>query len=71
MVQEGVKMEDAVKKIYLFDVDGFLSNKRQGGVPSHATKYGKDMEPTKDFAGFVKKIKCTALIGQYLYRYRR
>ncbi|KAJ8719087.1 hypothetical protein PYW07_016643 [Mythimna separata] len=63
MAEEGVKEKDAIDKIYLFDVDGLLSNKRQGGVPSHATKYGKDMEPTKDFGAFVKSIKATAIIG--------
>ncbi|CAH1635749.1 unnamed protein product [Spodoptera littoralis] len=47
----------------MFDVDGLLSTKRQGGVPSHATKYGRDMEPTHDFEGFVKNMKPTCLIG--------
>lgn len=57
-------MEDAVKKIYLFDIDGLLANKRQGGVPAHATKYGKDLPPSKDFGAFVKSIKATVLIGK-------
>ena len=64
MVQDGVTMEDAVKKIYLFDLDGLLSTKREGGIPPHATKFGKDMEPSKDFGAFVKSIKATAIIGK-------
>ncbi|KAH9631107.1 hypothetical protein HF086_000150 [Spodoptera exigua] len=32
MVEEGTSKEEAVKKIYLFDVDGLLSTRRQGGV---------------------------------------
>ncbi|KAJ8724359.1 hypothetical protein PYW08_015833 [Mythimna loreyi] len=63
MAQEGVSEKEAVEKIYLFDIDGLLSTKRPGGIPKHATKYGKDLEPTKDFGAFVKTCKATAIIG--------
>ncbi|XP_047026298.1 NADP-dependent malic enzyme-like [Helicoverpa zea] len=63
MKEEGVSKEESAKKIYLFDIDGLLSTKRKGGVPAHAKQYGKDMEPSKDFAGFIKTLKPTCLIG--------
>ncbi|CAH0674060.1 unnamed protein product [Spodoptera exigua] len=62
MVEEGTSKEEAVKKIYLFDVDGLLSTRRQGGIPPHATIYGKDMEPSNDFGALVKSLKPTCLI---------
>ncbi|XP_035458127.1 NADP-dependent malic enzyme-like [Spodoptera frugiperda] len=63
MVEEGISREEAISKIYMFDVDGLLSTRRPGGVPPHAIKYGRNIEPTQDFEGFVKTIKATCLIG--------
>lgn len=63
MVDEGMKKEDADKLIYMFDVDGLLSSRRQGGVPAHAKDYGKDVEPEKNFEKCVATIKPTCLIG--------
>ncbi|XP_072950025.1 NADP-dependent malic enzyme-like isoform X2 [Epargyreus clarus] len=63
MVEEGLKQKDAQNKIYMFDVDGLLSTKREGGVPEHAKNFGKDVEPQKNFEECVAKIKPTCLIG--------
>ncbi|XP_045767726.1 NADP-dependent malic enzyme-like isoform X1 [Maniola jurtina] len=63
MVDQGMKKEDALKLIYLFDVDGLLTHKRQGGVPAHAKEYAQDLEPEKNFAKCVATYKPTCLIG--------
>lgn len=70
MVEEGLSKKDAEAKIYLFDIDGLLSNKRKGGVPVMAKRYGKDVEPSNNFEECVKKYKPTCLIGVYLFRLR-
>ncbi|KAF9791835.1 hypothetical protein SFRURICE_020234 [Spodoptera frugiperda] len=63
LIQEGISRAEAISKIYMFDVDGLLSTRRPGGVPPHAIKYGRNIEATQDFEGFVKTIKATCLIG--------
>ncbi|XP_022826327.1 NADP-dependent malic enzyme-like [Spodoptera litura] len=63
MVEEGISMEEAIKKVYMVDHEGLLSTKRQSGIPPHAVKFGKDMEPTKDFASLVTSLKPTCLVG--------
>ncbi|XP_045449084.1 NADP-dependent malic enzyme-like [Melitaea cinxia] len=63
MVEEGTKAVDARKLIYMFDVDGLLTNSRQNGIPDHAKHFGKDMEPEKNFEKCVTTIKPTCLIG--------
>ncbi|KAI5636346.1 malic enzyme, NAD binding domain-containing protein [Phthorimaea operculella] len=63
MKEEGLSEAEAQSKIYMFDVDGLLSNSRDSGIPDHAKVFAKDMEPTKDFEKFVAKIKPTILIG--------
>ncbi|KAL0881806.1 hypothetical protein ABMA27_001586 [Loxostege sticticalis] len=63
MVEEGMSLKDAQGQIYMFDVDGLLTSKREGGVPEHAKNFGKDCEPEKNFESAVAKIKPTCLIG--------
>ncbi|XP_075975808.1 NADP-dependent malic enzyme-like isoform X3 [Anticarsia gemmatalis] len=63
MVEEGLDKKAAQDKIYLFDIDGLLTSKRQSGLPAHAKHFGKDLEPTKDFAKAVETLKPTCLIG--------
>lgn len=70
MTEEGMSKKDAQARVFLFDIDGLLSNKRQGGVPSHATQFGKDIEPSKNFEECVGKYKPTVLIGEYIFRFR-
>lgn len=70
MTEEGISKKDAEAKIYLFDIDGLLSNKRKGGVPGMAKNFGKDVEPSTNFEECVGKYKPTCLIGEYLVRSR-
>ncbi|XP_026318543.1 NADP-dependent malic enzyme-like [Hyposmocoma kahamanoa] len=63
MEEEGLSKKDAEAKIYLFDIDGLLSTKRDGGVPPLSKQYGKDVEPSKNFEECVKKYKPSCLIG--------
>lgn len=65
MAEEGTQTAEARKKIYLFDVDGFLSTKRKEAIPVHATHLAKDMEPTKNFEKFVGQVKATCLVGKF------
>lgn len=63
MVAEGLSEKQAQERVYMFDVDGLLSTRREGGVPEHAKNFGKDIEPEKDFEACVAKIKPSCLIG--------
>ncbi|XP_030025871.1 NADP-dependent malic enzyme [Manduca sexta] len=63
MVAEGLSERQARERVYMFDVDGLLSTRREGGVPEHAKVFGKDIEPEKDFEACVAKIKPSCLIG--------
>lgn len=65
MMEEGIPQKQCEDKVFLFDVDGLLTNKRPSGIPKHAMRYGKDLEPTKDFAGAVESLKPTCLIGKF------
>jgi malate dehydrogenase (oxaloacetate-decarboxylating)(NADP+) len=65
MVSEGLSERQARDRVYMFDVDGLLSIRREGGVPEHAKNFGKDIEPEKDFEACVAKIKPSCLIGMY------
>lgn len=64
MVAEGLSEKQAQERVYMFDVDGLLSTRREGGVPEHAKSFGKDIEPEKDFEACVAKIKPSCLIGE-------
>lgn len=70
MTEEGLAKKDAEARIYLFDIDGLLANKRKGGVPTLAKHFGKDVEPSTNFEECVGKYKPTCLIGEYLFRLR-
>ncbi|XP_075975814.1 NADP-dependent malic enzyme b, mitochondrial [Anticarsia gemmatalis] len=63
MVAEGLSEKQAQERVYMFDVDGLLSTRREGGVPEHAKVFGKNIEPEKDFEACVAKIKPSCLIG--------
>ncbi|XP_050562736.1 NADP-dependent malic enzyme-like isoform X3 [Spodoptera frugiperda] len=63
MVAEGLTEQQAQERVYMFDVDGLLSTRREGGVPEHAKAFGKNIEPEKDFEACVAKIKPSCLIG--------
>lgn len=64
MVLEGLTIEEARKKIWMFDIDGLLANDRpEGNLEGHKKFYAKDHPPTKDFAALVNEIKPSILIG--------
>ncbi|XP_072950028.1 NADP-dependent malic enzyme-like [Epargyreus clarus] len=63
MVADGLTEKQARDRVYMFDIDGLLSTRREGGVPEHAKAFGKDIEPEKDFEACVAKIKPSCLIG--------
>lgn len=65
MVTEGLTEKQAQDRVYMFDIDGLLSTRREGGVPEHAKAFGKDIEPEKDFEAVVEKIKPSCLIGKF------
>ncbi|CAF4900836.1 unnamed protein product [Pieris macdunnoughi] len=63
MVAEGLTKEQAQDRVYMFDVDGLLSTRREGGVPEHAKAFGKNIAPEKSFEACIAKIKPSCLIG--------
>ncbi|CAK1544125.1 unnamed protein product [Leptosia nina] len=63
MVGDGMQLKEAQSRVYLFDIDGLLSSKRESGLPDHAKQFGKDVEPEKNFEACVAKYKPTCLIG--------
>ncbi|XP_038221251.1 NADP-dependent malic enzyme-like [Zerene cesonia] len=63
MIEQGLSENDARNRVYMFDIEGLLSNKRQGGIPEHCKQFGKEVEPSKDFEQCVKTLKPTCLIG--------
>lgn len=64
MVSEGLTMEQAQDRVYMFDVEGLLSTRREGGVPEHAKAFGKNVAPEKSFEACIAKIKPSCLIGK-------
>ncbi|XP_013173804.1 PREDICTED: NADP-dependent malic enzyme-like [Papilio xuthus] len=63
MSVEGTPVEKAREKIYMLDIDGLLTTRRQSGIPEHAKEFGRDLEPEKNFEACVVKYKPTCLIG--------
>ncbi|XP_013142174.1 PREDICTED: NADP-dependent malic enzyme-like [Papilio polytes] len=63
MSKEGLTAEKAREKIYMIDIDGLLTTRRESGIPEHAKDFGRDLEPEKNFEASVKKYKPTCLIG--------
>lgn len=70
MVLEGISIEDARKKIWMFDIDGLLANERkEGNLEGHKKYYAKDHAPTKDFSALVNEIKPSILIGKSAFQF--
>ncbi|CAG9787154.1 unnamed protein product [Diatraea saccharalis] len=63
MIHEGLSERQARDRVFMFDINGLLSTRREGGVPEHAKAFGKDVEPEKDFEQCIAKIKPSCLIG--------
>ncbi|KPJ07637.1 NADP-dependent malic enzyme [Papilio machaon] len=63
MSVEGTPVEKARERIYMLDINGLLTTRRESGVPEHAKEFGRDLEPEKNFEACVVKYKPTCLIG--------
>ncbi|CAK1579504.1 unnamed protein product [Parnassius mnemosyne] len=63
MLLDGISEKEALDKIYMFDIDGLLTSRREVGVPEHAKDFERDLEPEKNFQKCVEKYKPTCLIG--------
>jgi malate dehydrogenase (oxaloacetate-decarboxylating)(NADP+) len=62
MVQQGMKLEDARSRVYLFDINGLLENSRKD-LFDFQRPYAHRHTPTRDFAAAIESIKPTTIIG--------
>ncbi|XP_017044525.1 NADP-dependent malic enzyme isoform X2 [Drosophila ficusphila] len=58
----GLSPEEAVKNIYLVDVNGLITCKSEN-VPDQAKIFVKDMEPIKELISVVEKLKPSVILG--------
>jgi malate dehydrogenase (oxaloacetate-decarboxylating)(NADP+) len=62
MVQQGMKLEDARSRVYLFDINGLLEDSRKD-LFDFQRPYAHRYTPTRDFAAAIESIKPTTIIG--------
>jgi malate dehydrogenase (oxaloacetate-decarboxylating)(NADP+) len=62
MVDDGLSLDDARKRVTLFDVNGLIERSRKDLNASQAV-YARDIEPTRDLAKVVAEVSPTNLIG--------
>ena len=62
MVQQGMKLEDAQSKVYLFDINGLLEDSRKD-LFNFQKPYAHRHAPTRDFVAAIESIKPTTIIG--------
>lgn len=60
--RDGLTRDEALKQIWMFDVNGLLVNSRSDLV-EHQLQFAHDSIPCTDFAEAVLKIKPTAIVG--------
>ncbi|GAB6033093.1 NADP-dependent malic enzyme [Chamberlinius hualienensis] len=64
MESEGLKREDAVKRIWMVDSKGLITKDRpEGGVTGHKKEFAKDYKNLKNLEDIVKEVKPTVIIG--------
>ncbi len=63
MVDEGLKKEDAQRRISMFDVEGLVEPSRKNLSPSQKVYAHKNLKPSTDLAETVETVKPTVLIG--------
>ncbi|XP_044730809.1 NADP-dependent malic enzyme-like [Chrysoperla carnea] len=64
MVQEGLPMAEARKRIWLVDSKGLIVKDRpEGGISSHKAKFAHPHAPIRDLKDCVRELKPTVLIG--------
>src|SRR5215470_3583629 len=62
MVQEGLTLEQARSRVYLFDVNGLLQSNRTDLV-DFQMPYAHPHPPTQDFVAAIQSLKPTTIIG--------
>jgi len=60
--RDGLTREEALKQIWMFDVNGLLVSSRKDLV-DHQLQFAHDCEPSDNFAEAILKIKPTAIVG--------
>lgn len=64
MQQEGLSLQEARDKIWMFDIDGLLAkNRPEGALGGHKAYYAKDHKPMKNFHEVVREVKPSIMIG--------
>src|SRR5262245_30823040 len=62
MVQEGLTIDQARSRVYMFDINGLLETKRTDLV-DFQKPYAHPHAPTRDFVAAIESIKPTTIIG--------
>jgi len=62
LVAQGMTLEDAQSRVYMFDVNGLLESSREDLV-DFQKPYAHQHPPTKDFVAAIESIKPTTIIG--------
>lgn len=62
LVQEGMTLEEARSRVYMFDVNGLLESTRTGLV-DFQLPYAHEHAPTRNFVEAIKDIRPTTIIG--------
>jgi malate dehydrogenase (oxaloacetate-decarboxylating)(NADP+) len=62
MVQQGMTVEDARSRVYMFDVNGLLDDSRKD-LFDFQKPYAHRHAPSRDFAAAIESIKPTTIIG--------
>jgi malate dehydrogenase (oxaloacetate-decarboxylating)(NADP+) len=62
LVAQGMTLEDAQSRIYMFDINGLLESTRKDLV-DFQKPYAHQHEPTRDFVAAIESIKPTTIIG--------
>lgn len=60
--RDGLTRDEALKQIWMFDVNGLLVNSRKD-LADHQLQFAHDCEPSDNFAQAILKIKPTAIVG--------
>jgi malate dehydrogenase (oxaloacetate-decarboxylating)(NADP+) len=62
MVKEGLSLNEAQARVYMFDINGLLETTRKDLV-DFQKPYAHKHAPTRDFVGAIESIKPTTIIG--------
>jgi malate dehydrogenase (oxaloacetate-decarboxylating)(NADP+) len=60
--KDGLNRQEALKHVWMFDVNGLLANSRND-LAGYQKPFAHDSDPSDDFAKSILKIKPTAIIG--------